>query len=102
MNRKQLACMWCGIAAIASAGLTVVRSYGLVSFYGFSVWVFIVILITGGLIYTFKEPKDEDRIQDIRSDILKKRRLDIRKEDRQVAQSLTAKEKSDSSDSPLQ
>ena len=102
MNRKQLTCMWCGIAAIASAGLTVVRSYGLVSFYGFSVWVFIVVLVTGGLIYTFKEPKDEDKIQDVRSEILKKRRLDIRKEDRRVAQSVTAKEESDSSDSPLQ
>jgi len=73
-----------------------------VSFYGFSVWVFIVVLVTGGLIYTFKEPKDEDKIQDIRSEILKKRRLDIRKEDRQVPQSVTAKEKGDNSDSPLQ
>jgi len=81
MNQKQLVTMWCGIAAIVLAGLTVIENYGLVCFYGFSVWVFIVALITGGLIYTFKGRKVKNTIQDIRNDILKKRRFKIRKND---------------------
>lgn len=101
MNSKQLTSMWCGIAAIASAGLAVVSSYGLASFYGFCVWVFIVALATGGLIYTFKEPKAQNEFQDIRSEILKKRRLKIRKEDRQQNQTAGAEDKSDSPDSTL-
>jgi Ca2+-dependent lipid-binding protein len=83
MNQKQLITMWCGIAAIVLAGLTVIENYGLVCFYGFSVWVLIVALITGGLIYTFKgnDRKVKNTIQDIRDDILKKRRFKMRKND---------------------
>jgi hypothetical protein len=55
MNKKQFITMWCGIAAIVLAGLTVIEYYGLVCFYGFSVWVFIVALVTGGLIYTLRD-----------------------------------------------
>ena len=84
MNQKQFITMWCGIAAIVLAGLTVIENYGLVCFYGFSVWVFIVALLTGGLIYTFKGRKVKNKIQDIqdiRDDVLKKRRFKMRKND---------------------
>ena len=81
MNQKQLITMWCGIAAIVLAGLTVIENYGLVCFYGFFVWVFIVALVTGGLIYTFRGRKAKNTIQGIRDDILKKRRFKTRKDD---------------------
>jgi hypothetical protein len=73
--------MWCGIAAIVLAGLTVIENYGLVCSYGFLVWVFIVVLVTGGLIYTFRGRKAKNTIQGIRDDILKKRRFKTRKDD---------------------
>jgi hypothetical protein len=73
--------MWCGIAAIVLAGLTVIENYGLVCSYGFLVWVFIVALVTGGLIYTFRGRKAKNTIQGIRDDILKKRRFKTRKDD---------------------
>lgn len=81
MNQKQLITMWCGIAAIVLAGLTVIENYGLVCFYGFFVWVFVVALVTGGLIYTFRGRKAKNIIQGIRDDILKKRRFKTRKDD---------------------
>jgi nitrate reductase NapE component len=81
MNQKQLITMWCGIAAIVLAGLTVIENYGLVCSYGFLVWVFIVALATGGLIYTFRGRKAKNTIQGIRDDILKKRRFKTRKDD---------------------
>jgi hypothetical protein len=84
MNQKQLITMWCGIAAIVLAGITVIVNYGLVCFYGFSVWVFIVALVTGGMIYSLKIKgglKGKNTIQDIRGDILKRRRLKIGKAD---------------------
>ena len=81
MNQKQLITMWCGIAAIVLAGLTVIENYGLVCFYGFFVWVFIVALVTGGLIYTFRGRKAKNTIQGIRDDILEKRRFKTRKDD---------------------
>ncbi len=81
MNQKQFITMWCGIAAIVLAGFTVIENYGLVCFYGFSIWVFIVALVTGGLIYTFKGQKVKDTLQDIRDDVLKKRRFKMRKDD---------------------
>lgn len=83
MNQKQFITMWCGIAAIVLAGLTVIENYGLVCSYGFFVWVFIVALVTAGLIYTFKSKSREvkNTIQDIRDDVLKKRRFKMRKDD---------------------
>ncbi len=81
MNQKQFITMWCGIVAIVLAGFTVIENYGLVCFYGFSVWVFMVALVTGGLIYTFKGRKVKDTLQDIRDDVLKKRRFKMRKND---------------------
>jgi len=79
MNQKQLVTMWCGIAAVVLAGFTAIENYGLVCPYGFSVWVFIVTLVTGGLIYTFKgqkaKAKNIDTIQGVREDILKRRRI---------------------------
>jgi hypothetical protein len=77
MNNKQLITMWCGIAAIVLAGLTVIEYYGLVCFYGFSVWVFIVALMTSGLIYTLRDKagrKLKNEIQDIRGNLLRKKR----------------------------
>ena len=76
--------MWCGIAAIVLAGLTDIEYYGLVCFYGFSVWVFIVALVTGGLIYTLRDKgsrKLKNEIQDIRGNLLKKRRSRMEKND---------------------
>jgi hypothetical protein len=43
--------------------------------------VFIVALVTGGLIYTFRGRKAKNTIQGIRDDILKKRRFKTRKDD---------------------
>jgi hypothetical protein len=76
--------MWCGIAAIVLAGLTVIENYGLVCFYGFFVWVFIVALVTGGLIYSFKDGsgrKMKNAIQDIRGNILRKKQSRMRNDD---------------------
>jgi expansin (peptidoglycan-binding protein) len=76
--------MWCGITAIVLAGLTVIENYGLVCFYGFFVWVFIVALVTGGLIYSFKDGsgrKMKNAIQDIRGNILRKKRSKMEKND---------------------
>jgi hypothetical protein len=74
--------MWCGIAAIVLAGLTVIEYYGLVCFYGFSVWVLIVVLVTSGLIYTLRDKagrKLKNEIQDIRGNLLKNKRSKIDK-----------------------
>jgi hypothetical protein len=75
--------MWCGIAAIVLAGLTVIENYGLVCSYGFLVWVFIVALATGGLIYTFRsrKAKNINIIQEVRDNILRKRRSKMEKND---------------------
>ncbi len=83
MNQKQLIAMWCGIAAIVLAGLTVIENYGLVCSYGFLVWVFIVALATGGLIYTFRgrKAKNINIIQEVRDNILKKKRFKTKKDD---------------------
>ena len=57
MNRKQLISMWLGIVAIVFFGfVTIVDSYR--SEYGrLAVCVFVTALVTGGLIYTFKDRK---------------------------------------------
>jgi hypothetical protein len=76
MNKKQFITMWCGIAAVVLAGLTVIEYYGLVCFYGFSVWVFIVALATGGLIYSFEDGsgrKMNNAIHDIRGKLLRRK-----------------------------
>lgn len=85
MNQKQFITMWCGIAAIVLAGLTVIENYGLLCPYGFFVWVFIVALITAGLIYSFKEGrilKAKNAIQDIRDNLLKKKQSETKKGNR--------------------
>ncbi|MDD5064100.1 MAG: hypothetical protein PHQ35_04985 [Phycisphaerae bacterium] len=84
MNQKQFITMWCAIAAIALAGLTVIKNYGLLCPYGFTVWVFIVALVAGGLIYSFKEGsiQKKNAIQDIRDDLLKKKQSRTKKDDR--------------------
>lgn len=66
MNRKQLICMWFGIAAIVWVGLLttpLVSAYGDVDWDGFLLWTILISLVTSGLIITFKDkakkPKDE-------------------------------------------
>jgi len=54
MNRKQVICMWLGIVTIVlPAILTILDGSG-----GFYRWVFIQVLIAGGLIITFRNKKD--------------------------------------------
>ena len=85
MNRNQLISMWCGIGAIVLMGLPTIGNH--IRYSAFFLWVFLVALITGGLIYTFKSQEQKDtlqdirEIQDIRDEILKKRRFKIRKDD---------------------
>ncbi len=45
----------------------------------FFLWVFLVALITDGLIYTFKGQKAENTLQDIWDEVLKERRFKMRK-----------------------
>jgi len=76
MNQKQFIAMWGGITAIVLAGLNVIWYYGLVYAYGFFTWVFIVALVTAGLIYSFKggtARKAKNAIQDIRGTLLRKK-----------------------------
>jgi hypothetical protein len=84
MNQKQFIAMWGGIAAIVLAGLNVIWYYGLVYAYGFFTWVFIVALVTGGLIYSFKDGsgrKMKNAIQDIRGSLLRKRQSKMKSDD---------------------
>jgi hypothetical protein len=76
MNQKQFIAMWGGITAIVLAGLNVIWYYGLVHFYGFFTWVFIVALVTSGLIYSLKggsSRKMNNAINDIRGKLLRKK-----------------------------
>lgn len=76
MNKKQFITMWCGIAAVVLAGINVIGNYGLVCFYGFFTWVLIVAVVTGGLIYSFKDRsvrKINNAIHNIRGKLLKRK-----------------------------
>ena len=59
MNKKQLICMWGGIAIIVSFGYLTqrVEHFAYWGYKGFFFRVFFVALITGGLIFTFKDNK---------------------------------------------
>ena len=84
MNQKQFIAMWGGITAIVLAGLNVIWYYGLVYAYGFFTWVFIVALVTAGLIYSFKggsSRKMKNTIHDIRGNLLRKRQSRMRNDD---------------------
>ena len=84
MNQKQFIAMWGGITAIVLAGLNVIWYYGLVYAYGFFTWVFIVALVTAGLIYSFKggnNRKMKNAIQDIRGSLLRKKQSKIKTDD---------------------
>lgn len=60
MNKKQLIFMWFGIAAtILFAFVTIVNSYR-PDYANFSVEVFLVVLVTSGLIYTFRDKKRQE------------------------------------------
>ena len=55
MNRKQIICMWCGIVTVVfCAFVTIVHAYHPDYIY-FGVCVFLIALVTGGMIYTFKD-----------------------------------------------
>ena len=59
MNKKQLISIWCGIVGIVIVGLyNLLVSYS-VDYNRFCLWVFIVALVTGGLIYTFRDKQDK-------------------------------------------
>jgi hypothetical protein len=76
--------MWCGIVAIVLAGFTVIETYGLACFYGFFVWVLMVALVTGGLVYSFKDGssrKIKNVIQDIRGNILRRKQSKMKNDD---------------------
>lgn len=84
MNQKQFIAMWGGIAAIVLAGLNVIWYYGLVHFYGFFTWVFIVALVTASLIYSFEDGsgrKMKNAIHDIRGNILRRKQSKMKKDD---------------------
>lgn len=60
MNRKQIVCMWLGILAIVLPGILTILLIAVgESSAGFYRWVFIQVLITGGLIITFRNKKDK-------------------------------------------
>ena len=74
MNRKQIICMWCGIAAITLCSLGhlfveyLLYGYGLFGCLDMFedvtnvvVLLFVIATITGGLIITFKDKKDEQK-----------------------------------------
>ena len=56
MNQKQLIVMWIGIAVIVWAGFQESVHYKGGS--TFLLWTFLIALVTGGLIITFAEKKD--------------------------------------------
>jgi hypothetical protein len=57
MNKKQLICMWCGIASIVFFGFMAVDSYR--DRDEAAICICLVVLVTGGLIYTFKDRRDK-------------------------------------------
>ncbi len=68
MNRKQIISMWCGIVAVGWVSfirtpMFIGHYYGSSSAYhsvdwsGFFLWTILISLITGGLIYTFRDKK---------------------------------------------
>ncbi len=57
MNRKQIISMWCGIVAIVFFGFVTIADPYRPEYGRLAVCVFITALITGGLIYTFKDRK---------------------------------------------
>ena len=58
MNKKQLVVMWIGIAVIVWAGFQESVHYTKGS--AFLLWTFLIALVTGGLIVTFKDKKPKD------------------------------------------
>ena len=67
MNKKQLVSMWVGIVAIVWAGSQEAEVFYVgghdVDWGNFLLWAILIALVTGGLIYTFKDkkPKDEQK-----------------------------------------
>jgi hypothetical protein len=61
MNKKQLIVMWCGISAVVLLGYseTSTRGYPSVNWDDFILWTFMISLVAGGLICTFRDKKDK-------------------------------------------
>jgi len=55
MNRKQLISLWCGIAAVVFCGFVIVVDAWRPNYAQFSVWVFLIALVAGGMILTFTD-----------------------------------------------
>jgi len=61
MNKKQLICMWCGIAAIVFFTLLVLeKSSDISDLVGWMIIIFLIALVTIGLIITLKDKKQKD------------------------------------------
>ena len=102
MDRRQFTVLWCGIAAIVLAGLTVINRFGLLCPFGFCTWVFIVAITTTALIYSLKTPPQTNQTQpklpevpethdtpDVQPDPFHKQRLEKRKQGRSQADAET-------------
>ncbi len=62
MNWKQLVCMWLGIAAFVLSGIEYMYSYSFSTRFDDLLFIyFLVALVTGGLILTFKDKKPKDK-----------------------------------------
>ncbi|MDD5065149.1 MAG: hypothetical protein PHQ35_10395 [Phycisphaerae bacterium] len=70
MNKKQIIIMWLGIATITFYAFVSVFDTRHPDYADFSVWVFIVVLVTSGLIYTLRDKKGQEN-KDIRKINLK-------------------------------
>jgi len=62
MNKKQLVAMWCGIAAIVFLMVPVIADPEVLKNGSWRAVQFIVVLVTGGLIVTFKDRKSERQL----------------------------------------
>lgn len=70
MNRKQIICMWLGIAVFVLIGLAATTNYGGIYLWrggklilpGFIVLWICISVVTAGLIYTFRDkPRDKEK-----------------------------------------
>ena len=59
MNKKQLVCMWLGIAAVVFCAFVTVMDPYRPDYVYFGVCVFLVALVIGGLILAFKDKTGE-------------------------------------------
>ncbi len=60
MNKKQVVCMWCGIVVIVFVAFVKEVVHYTFNLAAFCVWVFLIALVTAGLIITFKDKKGKE------------------------------------------